>query len=453
MANPDHYIAVIGGAVSGAEAAHQLTQKGIKVAVFEQNNLPYGKIEDGLPKWHVRLRDKEEDRINRKLNHEMIEYLPGIKLGRDVGFQELAKDWGFSAVLLATGAWRDRPLPVKDIDDYKEKGFAYQNSFIYWFNHKHESDYSGPKYEITDNAIIVGGGLASLDVAKVFMFEMVQKALEERGHKVSIFDLDRSIAKKLDELGLTLKDLGINGCTIFYRRRIKDMPLSPINTDSPEMLTKAEGIREKIFNHYQSKYLFHVKPLHIPVDKVVENGKVTGMVFQKSEVVDGRVRAIPGSETTYKSKMVISSIGSLPEQINGIPLDGQIYKIIKKDCCRIEGFDNVFALGNAVTGRGNIIESLKHGREVSQAVIEAYFEDLDEMRVNPLRDTEKAIDTQIDAITQKIASDPILSPEQVEALETRIKNCQAKSGYDGDYPAWIKKHMPSRLETQLGINH
>ena len=55
-----HFIAVFGGAVAGSEAAHQLALRGFRVVVFDQNILPYGKIEDGLPKWHYKLRDQEE---------------------------------------------------------------------------------------------------------------------------------------------------------------------------------------------------------------------------------------------------------------------------------------------------------------------------------------------------------------------------------------------------------
>jgi flavin-dependent dehydrogenase len=72
----NHLIAIFGGAVSGAEAAYQLSQRGIESVVFDQNILPYGKIEDGLPKWHAKLRDQEEEKINQKLNHELIHFVP-----------------------------------------------------------------------------------------------------------------------------------------------------------------------------------------------------------------------------------------------------------------------------------------------------------------------------------------------------------------------------------------
>ena len=188
-----YLVAIVGGAVSGAEAAHQLTERGVECVVFDQNMLPFGKIEDGLPKWHSKLRDKEEQRINEKLAHELVHFVPGVRLGRELQFDDLVHNWGFSAVLLAIGAWRDRPLPIEGIDAYIGKGLIYQNPFIHWFNHKHEKDADKDTYEIKDGAIVVGGGLASLDVVKVLMIENVMRALKERGHDVNMFDLDRSI--------------------------------------------------------------------------------------------------------------------------------------------------------------------------------------------------------------------------------------------------------------------
>ena len=58
-----------------------------------------------------------------------------------------------------------------------DKGLVYQNPFVYWFNHKHEPNYNGPEFEIKDETMVVGGGLASLDVVKILMIETVQKAL------------------------------------------------------------------------------------------------------------------------------------------------------------------------------------------------------------------------------------------------------------------------------------
>lgn len=449
MSLSNHIVAVFGGAVSGAEAAFQLAEKGIQTIVFDQNTLPYGKIEDGLPKWHVKLRDKEEGRINEKLSHPNITFAPNVRLGEDVDFEDLARQWGFSAVLLAIGAWKDRPLPIDDVDQYVNKGLYYQNPFIYWFNHKHEPDFSGQTYEIKDETIIVGGGLASLDVAKVIMFELVQEALAKKGHEVNLFTLDRSIAKVLDGLGLTLEDLGIKGCTLYYRRRVKDMPLSPLPTNTPEQLAKAQGVREKILNNYKNKYLFNMAPCHMPVDKIVEDGELKGLVMQETKIENGKVVPIPDGKKEVRGPLVISSIGSIPEVIDGIPMQWQVYKVLKEECCRIEGFNNVFALGNAVTGRGNIKESMQHGREVTKAILDHHFSEAATYEEG-FRMAEEAVDKQLEVLTEKITQMPLPSTKTVASIKEKIAAFQQKAGYGGDFKAWAAEKTPVRLEDMIG---
>ena len=282
-----HFIAIFGGAVAGAEAAFQLSKRGFRIVIFDQAMLPFGKIEDGLPKWHYKLRDKEEGNINQKINQPNIRFVPGVKLGRDIDFKDLLS-WGFSAVILATGAWKDRPLSIEGIDQHVHKGLYYQNPFVHWFNHKHEPNYSGPQLEIKDNALILGGGLASLDVAKIIMFETVQKALKELGIEENMFTLDHGINKVLDKHNLTLKDLGLKGCTLFYRRRDLDMPLSPIATDTPEKLEKAQLVRQKILANFQKKYLFKFEPCSIPVRVLGKDNQLSGLQFQRTKIENNR---------------------------------------------------------------------------------------------------------------------------------------------------------------------
>src|SRR5512136_1631123 len=110
MISPGHFVAIIGGAVAGSEAASRLSARNINCVVFEQNPLPYGKLETGLPKWHVNLRNSQEDKIDVKLRHPLVHYVPAVRLGKDLSFIDLITNWNFSAILLATGAWQDRPL-------------------------------------------------------------------------------------------------------------------------------------------------------------------------------------------------------------------------------------------------------------------------------------------------------------------------------------------------------
>jgi ferredoxin/flavodoxin---NADP+ reductase len=448
--HPGHFVAIVGGAVAGAEAAAQLTSRGIHVAIFEQNPLPYGKIEDGLPKWHVKLRDKEEQRIDDKISDPRVFYIPCTKLGEDISFDNLVNNWGFSAVFLATGAWRDRPLPVEGIETFLNKGFYRQNSFVAWFNHYHEPEYQGPQFEIHDNAVVVGGGLASLDVVKILMIETVQRALETKGHEIDMFRLEREgVVEVLEELGLSLKDLGVTGCTLYYRRRIIDMPISPAAPAgaTPERIEKVHQVRQKIMNNFQTKYLFDFKDQHMPVELIVEDDRLVGLIFQKTEVVGGKARAIPGSEFEVRTPLVVSSVGSIPERIPSIPVEGEVFKILDEETGSLEGFPNVFALGNAVTGRGNIKESSNHGKKVAQWVLDNHFK-WSETDFQRLTELTSSNGEKLESFAKE---KNLLSIDRINALLTKIHDAQQKVGYDGNYEKWREKHLCTRLENLLSL--
>ena len=444
-----HFVAVFGGAVAGSEAAYQLASRGFRVVVFDQNTLPYGKIEDGLPKWHDKLRDKEEQRINEKLSHPNVRFVPQATLGSNIDFLDVVNNWDFSAVLLATGAWKDRPLPVEGIDGYVNKGLYYQNPLVYWFNHYHEPNYQGQQFELQDGAMVIGGGLASLDVVKILMIESVQKALQDKGHQVDMFTLDRGINRVLDNLGYTLQDLGLKGCTLFYRRRDIDMPLSPLPTDTPEQLEKAQGVRKKIMDNFLKKYLFRFEPCWAPVDKIVEDDHLSGVVFQKTKIEDGRVVPVEGSFQEFRAPLIISSIGSLPEKIPGIPSKGSTFDIDHNHCCRLSGFDHVFALGNAVTGRGNIKESMEHGKEIAMGIMEHHFDWQEEDFQKWLRESENAVQAQVSGIADQIENEEVKSNESIQKLLDRTAELQAQAGYPGKFMDWVAQHLPVRLEDML----
>lgn len=442
-----HFIAIFGGAVAGAEAAYQLSKRGFRIVIFDQALLPFGKIEDGLPKWHAKLRDKEESKINEKINQPNIRFVPGIRLGRDIEFEDVLH-WGFSAIILATGAWKDRPLPIDGIDNYVNSGLYYQNAFVHWFNHKHEPGYSGSQFEVQDNAIVVGGGLASLDVVKIIMIETVQKALKDRSIEVDLFTLEHGINKVLEKHTLTLKDLGLKGCTLYYRRRAIDMPLSPIPTDTQEKLKKAQNVRQKILDNFRRKYLFRFEPCCIPVSAITDNNHLRGLNFQRTKI-EGDSLLKTDEYFEVKSPLVISSIGSIPEKIKGIPSKGNVFSISNPDSCQIDGFDNVFAIGNAVTGKGNINESIKHGREISEEIMESYLEWRQEDYENWHRQTTVKVDRDIAKIVQVIEKQNYISDDVIESILDKTRELQERVGYNGDYPAWVKKNTPPRLENML----
>jgi NADPH-dependent glutamate synthase beta subunit-like oxidoreductase len=415
---PLQCVAVIGGAVAGAEVAGTLAAAGVEVVVFEQNARPYGKIEDGLPRWHVALRRKEYETIGAHLARPGVHFVPKTAVGRDLPFRELVSEWGFTGVVLACGAWRDRPLPVDGADAYVDRGLVYQNPFIIWFNHANEKGYAGPVYEPADGALVVGGGLASIDVVKVLMLETARARLAERGIEVPMLQLEvKGIPKVCEARGLAFEDLELAGCTLFYRRRVEDMPLVEVPEGAtPERAEKARGARRKLLEKAMEKYRFRVEPLCVPEGLLVEDGRLVGLRFRRTRAEGGRI--LPTDETfERRGPYVISSIGSIPAPLEGIPMQGELFDFQDWELGRLAEYPTVFSAGNVATGKGNIVASRKHAVAVAKAMLEGFLRE-----------------------------QPPLAPEALARLRARVRERREAVGYSGDYAAWIARVTPPDLE-------
>lgn len=446
-----HAVAVIGGATAGAEVADRLAAHGVRVAVFEQNPRPYGKIEDGLPRWHVDLRHKEYDAIDAKLARPGVEFVPCTAVGRDVDFADLANRWGWSAVVLANGAWRDRPLPIEGADAYLGRGLVYQNPFIIWFNHKGDPGYDGPVFEPADDVLVVGGGLASIDVVKVLQLEMAGARLRERGIEVDMVELEvKGIPRILAAHALTWEELGLAGSTLFYRRRAEDMPVVEAPPDaSPARLAKVAGARRKLLDKAMDKYRFRFEPLSAPDGLIVEDGRLVGLRFRRTRIENGRV--VPTDETyERRGTYVVSSIGSIPAEIAGVPMKGELFDFQDWDVGRLDGFPRVFAAGNVITGKGNIVASRKHAAMVSEFVAGQYLGVADRDgsprpdngSTRPDRAVEEARRLAQGVLARLRDSEPLSGPD-LDQLFARVHQRQRVVGYGG-YASWMDARRPPR---------
>jgi ferredoxin--NADP+ reductase len=320
-------------------------------------------------------------------------------------------------VLLANGAWGDRPVGVDGIDDYIDKGLIYQNPFIYWFNHKNEKDFDGPRYEVPENTAVLGGGLASVDVVKAVQMETYERALKEKGVECDMYELEHhGITAFCESKDVDPASLGVVDCTLYYRRRMVDMPLASPKDRSPEAEEKAQQVRSKILNKAMEKFRFTFEERHLTKEFIVEDDHMVGLVMQRTRVEGRKAIPLEGTELEVRHPLFISSIGSIPEPIAGIDMNGAYYDFSDWDLGVYGPRENVYGVGNTVTGQGNIRLSVEHGKAVANHLIGA-FEDKEQ-----------------------------IGEAGVEEIMTRVKARQEAVGYDGDYEAWIAKMTPADME-------
>ena len=398
-------VLIIGGAVSGSTAVKKLTDEGIRCVVVEQNRMPYGKIEDGLPRWHEKQRINEYFKIDDIISNELVDFVPLTRIGKDVSFEEIY-NMGWSCIYFANGAWKDRSFPIKEIEDFDN--FYYQNPFVYWFNHYHEPSYNGPKVDIKDDAIVIGGGLASIDVCKITQLELVRQKVESKIENFDIIEMEhKGIPKYLEQYDMKYEDLGINGTTLVYRRNIENMPLTTIPEDAtPEMVEKRKLARRKILNNTLDKFLFKVAECTQPVGLSYEDNILNGIEVIENEIIDGKLIAQEDSNKILHGNIFISSIGSLPEPIQGIPMDGSTYNIVDEDSGKFDELEKVHGMGNAITGKGNIKASRVSAKTVGDLTIDL-IHDIDQ--------------------------------DVIDNIDSKVKEWQSKSSYDGNYFEWKAK--------------
>ncbi len=72
-----------------------------------------------------------------------------------------------------------------------------------------KKNYNGPDYNLPDGTCVIGGGLASIDVVKMAIIEIAQKALKtQKGVNVDLFTFEKKgVAKILEDYGKQLPRL------------------------------------------------------------------------------------------------------------------------------------------------------------------------------------------------------------------------------------------------------
>jgi hypothetical protein len=172
------------------------------------------------------------------------------------------------------------------------------------------------------------------------------------------------------------------------------------------------------------------------VGLLTDGGRLGGLRLAATEVRGGRVITLLGTEEDVSSRLTVSSVGSIPEPLEGIPMNGEVYHIKDARTGEIDGMAGVFAAGNAVTGKGNITASERHGRLVSQHVLENYLRGTASGYEEPLADARVGAQAGAATVAEYVNGRAPLPGERVALLLERVRNLQRRAGYSGDYRAY-----------------
>ena len=230
---------------------------------------------------------------------------------------------------------------------------------------------------------------------------------------------------------------------------MESMPLVEIPAGADEKRTeKMKASRRKLLDKAMEKYRFKMEPLCMPDGLLVRDERLVGLRFRRTHMEGGR--PVPTDETfEARGSVVISSIGSIPARIEGIPMKGELFDFEDWDLGRLPGYPTVFAVGNVATGKGNIVASRKHARMVGEVVVEAFLglsEDGHAGEEALAKEAHISAQQAAERIRVEIQKQPPIDADTLEGLRQRVRERQRATGYDGDYAAWIQRVTPPDLE-------
>lgn len=144
-------VAVIGAGPAGLAAAHYLRQQAIGVVLYDENSLPGGILQYGIPEYRL-PKDVLQEELKRTLAG--IDFKPNMRFGRDFDIADLEN---YDAIFLATGAHQSKSMAIDGEDhDQVLPGL----SFLKSVNSGDKPDLKGKKI------VVIGGGNTACDVAR-----------------------------------------------------------------------------------------------------------------------------------------------------------------------------------------------------------------------------------------------------------------------------------------------
>ncbi len=290
----DKRIGIIGAGPCGLAAGYFLVKKGYGVTIYEKEEMPGGVLRTFIPEF--RLSSSVLDEEIEKILNCGIELKCGVRVGADISLDELLQK--YDALFVATGAGK----PIK-LNILGEENCLNGLELL-------KEIKKGKEFHL-GRVGVVGGGNTAIDVAR---------SLIRQGNKV----------------------------TIYYRRRIEDMPCE--HEDREE--AREEGIE--------------IVPLCLP--QRVEDGRVTFIKTAAPEGRKGRIEIMPDSEFEVELDRLVLACGQIPDSA----FLRKYLKVNQNGSIKVKNgrtsHPKIFAGGDAVLGSKTLAHAVGQAKEVADLI-------------------------------------------------------------------------------------
>lgn len=309
-------VAVIGGGPGGISCAYHLARKGYPVTIFEKREKAGGMLRYSIPEYRL-PRDILDEEIQRVVDM-------GVKIKTKTTIRSIHDliEKGFKAVFVATGAWESNQL---GIHGEESEGVVHAIKFL-------EDVNNGEKVAVGDHVVVVGGGDAAIDSARVAV------------------------------------RLGAKEVTIVYRRSHVEIPAIPSEVEDAQ----EEGIKFMLLTN--------------PVEILTSKGHISGVRCVKMRLGEpdhsGRRRPvpIPNSEFTIAVDEMIVAVGQSADP-RGVQneLECSEWATVKADSITLaSNVPGVFVGGDVYTGPQTVVKAVGHGKHAAES-IDRYIQGIDLM--------------------------------------------------------------------------
>lgn len=323
------HIAIVGSGPAGyytAEAAQKEFGDDVRVDIFDRLPVPYGLIRTGVAPDHQSIKAVSR-RYEKTALSDNVRFVGNVAVGHDVTIPELREL--YDAVVLATGAPKDRPLAIPGADLKNVFGSA---EFVGWYNgHPQFADLDPDLSGST--AVVIGMGNVALDVARI----LAKTPHEFAGSDIVAHALDALRASKIErivilgrrgphQIMMTPKELGELGELERAAPHVDPRDLPPEGEDAilePGLRKSVNLVRgfAAVPEHIRAEkriaieFDFFAQPLALAGDN-----KVEAIEVERTEVVAGRAQ---GTGETYRipASLVVSCIGYRTNPIPDVPFD------------------------------------------------------------------------------------------------------------------------------------
>ncbi|SDU55921.1 ferredoxin--NADP+ reductase [Amycolatopsis keratiniphila] len=322
-------VAIVGAGPAGIYAADILDKSDADVTIdlFERMPAPFGLIRYGVAPDHPRIKGIVTA-LHKVLDKPNIRLLGNVDYGTDLKLDDLRQF--YDAVIFSTGAMADRALDIPGIDLDGSYGAA---DFVSWYDGHPDVPRTWPLN--ATSVAVLGVGNVALDVARVLAKtadELLSTDIPDNVYQglkaspvtdVHVFGRRGPAQAKFTPLELRELDHSPNVEVIVYPEDIEfdegsiaalraSKQIDMVVKTLQEWAIRDQGDRPK---------RLHLHFLHSPCEIVGEDGKVTGLRTERTELTgDGNVRGT-GEFHDWDVQAVYRAVGYLSSHLPEIPFD------------------------------------------------------------------------------------------------------------------------------------